>query len=35
MTQKSEERVPQWLAVDLLILCVPLAIIGLTVLVAI
>jgi hypothetical protein len=35
MTQKSEQQVPQWLTIDLLVICVPLAIIGLAALVAI
>jgi hypothetical protein len=35
MTPKSEQRVPQWLTMDLLVICVPLAIIGLAALVAI
>ncbi len=35
MTQKSDQRVPEWLKMDLLVICVPIAIIGLAVLVAI
>jgi hypothetical protein len=35
MTQKSEQRVPLWFTMDLLVICVPLAMIGLAVLVAI
>jgi hypothetical protein len=36
MTQKSEQqRVPQWLTMDLLVICVPLVMIGLAALVAI
>jgi hypothetical protein len=35
MTQKSDHRVPPWLTMDLMVICVPIAIIGLAVLVAI
>jgi hypothetical protein len=35
MTQKSDQRVPQWLTMDLMVIIVPIAIIGLAVLVAI
>ncbi len=35
MTRKSDLRVPEWLTMDLMVICVPIAIIGLAVLVAI
>jgi hypothetical protein len=35
MPQKSDQRLPQWLTFDLLVICVPIAVIGLAVLVAI
>jgi hypothetical protein len=35
MTRKSDQRVPEWLTVDVMVICVPIAIIGLAVLVAI
>jgi hypothetical protein len=35
MTQNSDQRVPLWLTLDLLVICVPIAIIGLAVLVAV
>jgi hypothetical protein len=34
MTQKNQ-RLPEWLTMDLMVICVPIAIIGLAVLVAI
>jgi hypothetical protein len=35
MTKKSDQRVPEWLTFDLLVICVPIAIIALAAFVAI